>query len=183
MKQCEVDGCERRAKSKNLCGMHYARLKRTGITGGTDSLYNIDNQDKKCKIDGCERWSFGLNLCSMHYVRLRTHGDVGCADSKKRVNGTGNITKKGYQYVYKPNHPNAYKSGKVAMHVLVMSQILERPLRRGESVHHKNGIRSDNRPENLELMTHLHPSGQSIKEMVEFCKMYLSLYEKEITDI
>ncbi len=58
-------------------------------------------------------------------------------------------------------------SGKnVFEHRVVMEQILGRPLLRQEQVHHKNGIRDDNRPENLELWVSW--TGQRVDDLIEF---------------
>jgi hypothetical protein len=60
---------------------------------------------------------------------------------------------RGYILAYRPEHPRAGTTGYIMQHRLVMEEILGRPLRRAEVVHHRNGIRDDNRPENLELLT------------------------------
>jgi hypothetical protein len=57
----------------------------------------------------------------------------------------------GYVMLFEPKHPNAQKQGYVYEHTKVMAATLGRPLRPFEEVHHKNGIRHDNTPENLEL--------------------------------
>lgn len=62
-----------------------------------------------------------------------------------------------------------------------MSNHLGRPLRKHERVHHKNGIRNDNRLENLVLWTISHPYGQRLEDKISWAKDFLIEYEYEVT--
>lgn len=67
--------------------------------------------------------------------------------------------RRGYMMVLSPGHPRADKARYVFEHILVMEESLGRYLQSGENVHHLNGIRDENRPENLELWTRPQPTG------------------------
>lgn len=79
----------------------------------------------------------------------------------------GRIQRRGYILVYAPDHHSIAGRGTkrkyVLEHRIVMEAKLGRPLKSNETVHHINGIKTDNRPENLELWGH-QPSGQRVGE-------------------
>ena len=51
-----------------------------------------------------------------------------------------------------------------------------RPLRDDENVHHKNGVRDDNSPSNLELWTTMQPSGKRVEDLLAFAQEVISRY-------
>lgn len=84
-------------------------------------------------------------------------------------------TKKGYIQVLVPEHPRGTRY--VFEHILVMEEYLGRYLLPGETVHHRNGVRDDNRIENLELWSTSQPSGQRVSDKLEWAYDIIELYD------
>jgi len=69
---------------------------------------------------------------------------------------------------------------RIAEHRYVMQQHLGRPLWPDESVHHLNGVRTDNRLENLELWSRSQPSGQRLVDKLAWAEKLLARYRPHL---
>ncbi len=84
--------------------------------------------------------------------------------------------KSGYRYVYFKKHPYSDKSGRIYEHRLIMEKKLGRYLFDFENVHHKNGVRSDNRIKNLELWVKVQPAGVKVQDVVKWARKIIKIY-------
>lgn len=94
-------------------------------------------------------------------VKSATCGMCRSVSAEANGNWRGGRTrhKAGDVMVRLPGHPRATSGRYVFEHILVAEELLGRYLLDGETIHHRNGVRDDNRPENLELWTTPQPSG------------------------
>lgn len=109
-----------------------------------------------------------IGLCDKHALRMSKHGSLNGSD-KRAPNGSGYINPEGYRQV-------CIKGIVITEHRLVMQEHLGRKLLPGETVHHINGIRNDNRIENLELWSTAQPPGQRVEDKIAWMTEFLADY-------
>lgn len=98
-----------------------------------------------------ERDREGRFLPGLHYSPKTEFRSENLLREKHPLWNGGKYRRNGYVMVLSPNHPNANSDGYVREHRIVMEEFLGRYLNKSEKIHHKNGNKSDNRIENLEL--------------------------------
>lgn len=173
---CSVEGCEKpRGDSRGMCSMHYSRWRKTGDVGPVEQLRATPwhGSPQTCKVDGCNGVVKARGWCGTHYQRWHQHGDPLIVLRVQKYSGKYSNDARGYQRL---RGSRASGAGRVFVHRHLMEQHLGRPLVKGETVHHKNGDRSDNRIENLELWSKAQPSGQRVTDKLAWARDLIALY-------
>ena len=162
------------AKFKDICKKENKQITRQDWTSRKDTPSDMPI---RCNF---KTWNNFIVACGFKIKKptisaLARKNTIKAHKGKRSFNWKGGRIKDkhGYVLIWKPEHPNCKTAGYIHEHRFVMSEYLNRPLNREENVHHKNGIRDDNRLENLELWTRSQPYGQRQEDLIEYYKKFL----------
>jgi hypothetical protein len=170
---CTIADCERAAKTRGYCTAHYERVRRgRPVDGPIRERRAAEPQPEFCTAKGCDRKARSRGYCLSHYVRARNGVPVdGPIKPQRPHTGEGWINRDGYVVL-------SVNGRATPAHRVVMEAHLGRPLLPDETVHHVNGIKDDNRVENLELWTSRHPRGQRVTDQLAWAEEIIRRYGK-----
>jgi hypothetical protein len=172
---CQVEGCERNVKALGYCRAHYTQMRATGETRAIKPrVANGPTHIRICKFDDCGRKSCAYGYCQTHDAQVKAGRELVAIRERNRgwiINGGG--------YVVRNTRVNGRQIG-ILQHREVMEGMIGRQLIKGENVHHINGVRHDNRPENLELWSTSQPSGQRVADKLAWADEMIALYRPSL---
>lgn len=173
---CSSNDCPNPSVNLGLCAMHYRQTQR--------------EKYGQCIVEGCDKLQQDSGLCPMHKRRQLKFGSVGPPHPARWRNGKWSepqrpsfLTDQGYRMVYSPENPARNSRGYVLEHRQVIAHIIGRELLPNENVHHINGMRSDNRPENLQLWVSSQPSGQRVEDVLAWAKSIIHEYQPVVESL
>jgi len=172
-----------RKKQSDMCCSHrcasvLARKKRKKPERKITSICDhcgISFEREQYRIDDNRKHGYKNVFCSRRCVAASRKGKRNYGSWK----GGKTVNRAGYVLIKASEHPMANSSGYVLQHRIVMEKSLGRYLGKKETVHHKNGIKGDNRIENLELWFSKHPYGQRLGDLLQFAKEILLKYARQ----
>jgi HNH endonuclease len=169
--ECSLGHCDRKINAGGLCVTHYSR-KRRDVPDWDAPIPRRMKRGPQCSQGkDCGEPVYARGLCRLHYQRIHVlgHADPGPVGLLKAAAGEGSKDGRGYRVI-------TVDGQRYLEHRWVMEQMLGRPLEPDEEVHHKNRIRDDNDPSNLELWATPQPRGGRVADLVAF---YVKRYPDE----
>ncbi len=160
--ECSLDHCDRKICATGLCVTHYGRKQR-GLPDWDAVIPRRMKRGSACAVGECDRPVYAKGHCTMHYQRVAVlgHADAGPSGRLKANSGEGTLDPRGYRVI-------TVDGQRYLEHRWVMEQMLGRKLEPDEEVHHKNRVRDDNDPSNLELWCTPQPRGGRAEDLVTF---------------
>ena len=173
VKDAECEECKKQFRSKRRGNRPFSKFC------STDCMVAFRNKPINVLCLGCKKdyaiplWKTNLKgrpnrkFCSRKCQYDYWH--TGGKSHKNSFVGKKHLSGSGYVYIFMPDHPSVQgKNYKYVLeHIVIMEEKLGRPLVGGENVHHINGSKSDNRPENLEMWKRPQPAGQRNADLIE----------------
>lgn len=180
--RCSVAGCDRPHRAKGHCEAHYQRWLKQGDPGPAE-LQEKSPRAEVCQGPDCSSPVRAKGYCPAHYRQWREGGPLVPKKSFAPA-GSGYLTAGGYRAISVAGRRGIFE------HRHYVELLLDRRLLHTETVHHVNGVRTDNstdgplvmdergrlRSGNLELWSHAHPYGQEIGPKLDYARSLLALY-------
>jgi hypothetical protein len=157
--------------------MHYAR-SRSG--GDMSKPKRRHDPELLCSIENCQKKHSANGYCSMHWQRAKNGIDMNLSPQERNPGQWGKWSKNTDGYVIRSRQIGSRKEQQ-SQHRYVMAEHLDRNLLPGENVHHINGIKDDNRIENLELWSTSQPSGQRVEDKLAWAISFAAEYGYQLT--
>lgn len=149
-----------------------------------ESVYSR-TKNKKCSLAYCDRRHKGQGYCDAHLKRAKAGKELEAPIRTRReksepYEGGWRLNAHGYlTRTVRSSGTTALQNRTEFQHRTVVEAQIGRNLLPEETVHHKNGVRTDNRIENLELWSSRQPAGQRVEDKVQYALEILELYAPE----